>query len=134
MPLVRIDASSEVPKALIPKIGDEVHEAIVEVFKIPVRDKFQVLSQSSPGYLRAEDAGLGFDRPWGTICIQIFTQRGRSDQRKQALFKRISDGLGAMGVPGESVFIGYFENGPSDWSFANGDAQYMDGQLAVPSE
>jgi len=38
-----------------------------------------------------------------------------------------------VGVAGEDVFIGYVENGPQDWSFGFGVAQYVTGELQVPS-
>ena len=65
--------------------------------------------------------------------IQIFTQRGRSVETKQALYARIHANLAALGVAGEDVFIGYVENGPQDWSFGFGIAQYQTGELAVPA-
>ena len=67
------------------------------------------------------------------MIIQIFTQRGRSDQTKQNLYAEIAARLAAVGVAGEDVFIGYVENGPQDWSFGFGRAQYLTGELAVPS-
>jgi hypothetical protein len=40
--------------------------------------------------------------------------------------------LRASGVDGKDLFISYFENGPEDWSFADGRAQYVEGDLTVP--
>jgi hypothetical protein len=65
--------------------------------------------------------------------IQIFTQRGRSDDTKQRLYAAINSALAAVGVAGEDVFIGYVENGPQDWSFGFGTAQYLTGELGVPA-
>lgn len=130
MPLVRIDVNASAEFAQ--KIADCIHEAIVEVYGIPVRDRFQVLSTGST--IIAQDAGLGFERSAGAVMIQIFTQRGRSDETKQALYKRIAQGLATLGIAGEDVFIGYVENGPQDWSFGFGKAQYLTGELAVPVE
>ncbi|MGO3885180.1 MAG: tautomerase family protein, partial [Mycetocola sp.] len=65
--------------------------------------------------------------------IQIFTQRGRSDQDKQSLYAALAAHLEGVGVGGEDVFIGYVENGPQDWSFGFGRAQYLTGELAVPA-
>jgi hypothetical protein len=65
--------------------------------------------------------------------IQVFTQRGRTDEAKTALYAAIHDALAAVGVASEDVFIGYVENGPQDWSFGFGRAQYVTGELGVPS-
>lgn len=130
MPLVRIDHSDA--RSNPTEISEAIHDAIVEVYGIPTRDRFQVITSRSATTIIAEDAGLGFDRS-DPVVIQIFTQRGRSDQMKQTLYAEIAERLAAVGVAGEDVFIGYVENGPQDWSFGFGRAQYLTGELAVPS-
>lgn len=130
MPLVRIDHSDARTNST--EIAAAVHDAIVAVYGIPVRDRFQVLTSRSAATIVAEDAGLGFDRT-DPVIIQIFTQRGRSDETKQALYAEIASRLAKVGVGGEDVFIGYVENGPQDWSFGFGRAQYMTGELAAPA-
>ncbi|MEW1707302.1 tautomerase family protein [Microbacterium sp. NPDC089190] len=130
MPLVRIDHSRARTNSTA--ISDAIHRAIVAVYGIPERDRFQVVTSRDAETIVAEDAGLGFERT-DPVIIQIFTQRGRSDETKQALFKEIARRLESVGVAGEDVFIGYVENGPQDWSFGFGRAQYVTGELAVPS-
>lgn len=131
MPLVRIDLNPGRDDKQVERIADAIHEAIVQVYGIPLRDRFQIISQ--PQHIIAQDAGLGFERTSGVVMIQIFTQRGRSDEIKQELYARIAEKLAAEGVAGEDVFIGYVENGPEDWSFGFGVAQYQTGELAVPA-
>jgi phenylpyruvate tautomerase PptA (4-oxalocrotonate tautomerase family) len=133
MPLVRIDLLPSRSPDQITAIADAVHDAIVDVYGIPPRDRFQVINELPAGRIIAQDAGLGFERSGGVVMIQIFTQRGRTDDAKQALYARIASGLEAVGVAGEDVFIGYVENGPQDWSFGFGVAQYVTGELTVPS-
>jgi phenylpyruvate tautomerase PptA (4-oxalocrotonate tautomerase family) len=131
MPLVRIDLNPGRDAKQVEQIADAIHFAIVEVYRIPLRDRFQIINQ--PQHIFAQDAGLGFERSSGVVMIQIFTQRGRSDEIKQALYARIAEKLAEQDVVGEDVFIGYFENGPQDWSFGFGVAQYQTGELAVPN-
>ncbi|WP_251453989.1 tautomerase family protein [Microbacterium sp. Marseille-Q6648] len=128
MPLVRIDHSAH--RANGADIAAAVHDAIVFVFGIPERDRFQVITAGAT--IVAEDAGLGFERT-DPVIIQIFTQRGRSDEIKQRLYAEIAKRLEAVGVPGVDVFIGYVENGPQDWSFGFGRAQYLTGELGIPA-
>ncbi|MCD1267928.1 tautomerase family protein [Microbacterium sp. MEC084] len=129
MPLVRIDHSDS--RANSTEIAAAVHEAIVSVYGIPERDRFQVITARPAATIVAEDAGLGFERT-DPVVIQIFTQRGRSDEQKQKLYAAIAESLGGVGVESQDVFIGYVENGPQDWSFGFGRAQYLTGELAVP--
>jgi phenylpyruvate tautomerase PptA (4-oxalocrotonate tautomerase family) len=131
MPLVRIDHSDARTNSA--GIAGAVHDAIVAVYGIPERDRFQVVTAGPATTIIAEDAGLGFDRT-DPVIVQIFTQRGRSDETKQALYAEIASRLAAVGVAGEDVFIGYVENGPQDWSFGFGRAQYLTGELAVPAQ
>lgn len=130
MPLVRIDHSTARTNST--EISDAVHQAIVDVYGIPVRDRFQVITTRDAHSIVAEDAGLGFERI-DPVIIQIFTQRGRTDDAKQELYARMAAALEDVGVAGVDVFIGYVENGPQDWSFGFGRAQYMTGELAVPA-
>ncbi len=133
MPLVRIDLVRGRPAGEVQAIAAAVHSAILDEYGIPERDRFQIVTQHDPGSIMAEDAGLGFERTDGVVMIQIFTQRGRTDGAKQNLYRTIAARLGEQGVAGEDVFIGYVENGPQDWSFGFGTAQYMTGELAVPA-
>jgi phenylpyruvate tautomerase PptA (4-oxalocrotonate tautomerase family) len=132
MPLVRIDLATGRSPEDVRAIADAIHTAIVDVYAIPVRDRFQVITEHPASQIIAEDAGLGFERTDGVVVIQVFTQRGRSDETKQRLYARVHDALVAVGVASEDVFIGYVENGPQDWSFGFGRAQYMTGELGVP--
>jgi phenylpyruvate tautomerase PptA (4-oxalocrotonate tautomerase family) len=129
MPLVRIDHSEARTNG--GEIAAAVHGAIVAVYGIPERDRFQVVTSRPAATIVAEDAGLGFERT-DPVIVQIFTQRGRSDEQKQRLYGAIADALGGAGVEPQDVFIGYVENGPQDWSFGFGRAQYLTGELAVP--
>ncbi|MBY0177486.1 MULTISPECIES: tautomerase family protein [Curtobacterium] len=132
MPLVRFDlATGRTPEA-VRAIADATHQAIVDVYGIPERDRFQIITEHPATQIIAQDAGLGFERTEGVVMIQVFTQRGRSDEAKQALYAAIHDALAGVGVASEDVFIGYVENGPQDWSFGFGRAQYLTGELGVP--
>ena len=133
MPLVRIDViEGRTPDALR-AVADAIHTAIVAVYDIPPRDRFQIVTEHPAQLIIAEDAGLGFERTSGVVMIQIFTQRGRSDEKKAQLYAAITDAMAEAGVAGEDVFIGYVENGPQDWSFGFGRAQYQTGELGVPA-
>ncbi|MFD3448669.1 tautomerase family protein [Microbacteriaceae bacterium 4G12] len=131
MPLVRIDHSDARMNSA--EVAGAVHDAIVAIYGIPERDRFQVVTARPATTIVAEDAGLGFERV-DPVIIQVFTQRGRSDEKKQELYAEIASRLAGVGVAGEDVFIGYVENGPQDWSFGFGRAQYLTGELAVPAQ
>lgn len=133
MPLVRIDLVTGRSREQVRSIADAIHTAIVDEYGIPERDRFQIITEHPAQQIIAEDAGLGFDRTEGVVMIQVFTQGGRTDEAKQSLYAAVHDRLVEVGVASEDVFIGYVENGPQDWSFGFGRAQYVTGELGVPS-
>ena len=134
MPLVRIDMQSGRDAVQVKKIADAIHNAIVEQYGIPERDRFQIINQLPEGSIIAQDAGLGFERTSGVVMVQIFTQRGRTSNAKQLLYQAIAGKLACAGVAPEDVFIGYVENGAEDWSFGFGQAQYLTGELVIPAK
>ncbi|WP_371493516.1 tautomerase family protein [Kitasatospora sp. NBC_00374] len=132
MPLVRIDMIRGRTPESIRAIADAVQRSLVDVLKIPERDRFQLVTQHDPDEIIALDAGLGFQRTAGTVIVHIFTQRGRSTEDKRLVYRTLAKQLAEAGVNGEDLFVGYFENGPEDWSFADGRAQYVEGDLPAP--
>jgi len=133
VPLVRIDVNQGRTPEQLQTLSRGIHDAIVAEYGIPERDYFHVLTEHPAGQILAQDAGLGFQRTPDVVMIQIFTQSGRSQEAKQSLFAAIAERLAAIGVAGEDVFIGYVENTAGDWSFGFGRAQYVTGELGVPS-
>jgi phenylpyruvate tautomerase PptA (4-oxalocrotonate tautomerase family) len=134
MPLVRIDLVEGRTTDQTRELADAIHKAIVDTYRIPERDRFQIITEHPAQQIIAQDAGLGFERTASVVIMHIFTQRGRSDDEKQALYKAIHDNLVATGLTPEDIFIGYTENGPQDWSFGHGQAQYITGQLQIPAQ
>lgn len=133
MPLVRIDLIEHRTPEQVKEVADAIHEAIVEILGIPEGDRFQIVTSHKPDEIIALDAGLGFERSDQLVMIHIFTQEGRAPDVKQQLFALLTERLGLTGVPAEDVFVGITENSPADWSFGFGRAQYLTGELSVPS-
>ena len=132
MPLIRIDLVKGRSDEQIAAIGDTLMRTLVDVYGLPERDRFQIVTEHAPGRLTALDVGLGIDRSEKVVIIQIFTQSGRSTDEKQQFFRTLAENLAAVGVAGEDLVIGFVENGPADWSFGFGRAQYTTGELTTP--
>ena len=126
MPLVRIDLLQGKPKDCIAAIGESLHRAMVDAIGVPARDHFQVITEHAPGYLVYNANYLEVDRTDDVVFIQIFLSSGRSREEKQGFFKRAVQYLREKpGVRPENVNIHLVENSREDWSFGNGDAQYV---------
>jgi hypothetical protein len=134
VPLVRIDVNAGRSPEELQQLSRGIHDAILAEYGIPERDYFHIVTEHPAGQIVAQDAGLGFERTSEVVMIQIFTQAGRSQEAKQALFAAVAAKLGDLGIAGENVFIGYVENAAGDWSFGFGRAQYITGELAVPKK
>ena len=127
MPLVRIDLragkSAEYRKAL----GDGVHRAMIEAFAIPPDDHFQVITEHPAGDLVHDPQYLGVRRTDDVVFVQITLSAGRKPQQKRRLFKRIAEILAeSPGLKPQNLLINLVEVAWENWSFGNGEAQYMD--------
>ena len=126
MPFVRIwlnKVSAEDPQ----RIGECVHQAMVETLEIPEGDHFQVISRHEDGEIIYDKSFLGIDRSDAIVLIQITLAAGRDAARKKSLYSRIAALLSAgCAVRPEDVFITLLEIPPEHFSFGNGQAQFAD--------
>jgi 4-oxalocrotonate tautomerase len=127
MPLVRIDlrhgTSPEYRKAL----GDGVHRAMLEALAIPPDDRFQVITEHFAPGLIYDPQYLGIHRSDRVVFVQITMSFGRKPQQKRKLFQRMAEILAeAPGLAPEELVINLVETSWENWSFGNGQAQYMD--------
>ena len=127
MPFVRISLrqgnSPEYRKA----IADGVHRAMVEAIAIPPDDRFQVFTEHPPESLVYDPQYLGVQRSDRIVFVQITLSYGRKPQQKRKLYKRMAEILAeSPGLPPRDLLINLVEVSWENWSFGNGDAQYMD--------
>jgi phenylpyruvate tautomerase PptA (4-oxalocrotonate tautomerase family) len=129
MPLVHIDVLRGRDPQQLRTLLDAIHEAMVAAFDVPATDRYQVLSQHDPSELVALDTGLGFNRT-EDIVIMRFTSRQRSQEAKSELYRRLAQDLHERcGIKPTDLIIAITENGPADWSFGEGTAQFISGDL-----
>ena len=126
MPLVRIELQRGKSAEYRRAIADGVYEAMRETINVPDKDRFEIISEHEPGNLIYDRTYLGIERSEDFVVVQIALRRGRSTEAKQALYRRIAERLrGSPGIRAQDLFITLVENGLEDWSFGNGEAQYV---------
>jgi 4-oxalocrotonate tautomerase len=126
MPLVRISVSSGKSAAYLQAISTAVHEELVEVFKIPPDDRFQVITEYTAGTrLVRPKSYLGNEYSDDLIVIQITANDGRTVEQKKALYRGIAQKLAKTpGLRPQDVVINLVEVRKENWSFGNGEAPY----------
>ncbi|PTQ12138.1 tautomerase family protein [Sphingomonas oleivorans] len=129
MPLLRIDVVKGRSEAELRTMLQAIHDAMVEAFQVPVRDRYQVLTEHEPSRLILEDTGLGFERSDKRVLIHM-TTRPRSRAMKQLFYSLVVDYLGERsGIAPEDIMISCIENDDADWSFGHGRAQFLTAEL-----
>jgi phenylpyruvate tautomerase PptA (4-oxalocrotonate tautomerase family) len=130
MPLVRIDVTEDrrTPDQLR-ELADVVQDVMLETFAAPDRDRYQIITEHRPGQIIAEDTGLGYTRTDDLVIVQV-TQQGRSEAQKQAMYRALADRLEQRtGLSPQDLIVSVIENTREDWSFGEGTAQFLTGQL-----
>jgi hypothetical protein len=129
MPLIRIDAVAGRRPEEIKTLLDATHRAVLSAFKVPERDRYQVYHEHPEDHFIVEDTGLGIQRTNGVIVVTVIS-RPRTQEMKQQFYKDLCRELkGCCGVEPSDVMISIVTNTDADWSFGNGVAQFLMGEL-----
>ena len=126
MPLVRIDLAKGKSAKYRGTIGEVVYQAMLATLSAPKDDRFQVITEhAADGFIFGPNY-LGIRRSKDCIFIQVTLNDGRTVDQKCAFYKAIADGLHErLDLRREDVFINLVEVRKANWSFGNGEAQYI---------
>jgi 4-oxalocrotonate tautomerase len=126
MPLVRIDMLAGKPPQYRAQVGEIVYQTMMDVLNVPLHDRFQVIEEHSKDELIFNREYLGIQRSDDCIFFQITLNAGRSLEQKQRFYRALADRLHQeLNLRREDVLINLVEVGKEDWSFGNGEAQYV---------
>jgi phenylpyruvate tautomerase PptA (4-oxalocrotonate tautomerase family) len=129
MPFLRIDAFEGRSKQQVKDLLDAVHRSVLTALEVPVRDRYQVYEEHPESNFIVEDTGLGIQRTRNVIVISI-TSRPRTEEQKMALYKKLCEELKqSCGIEPNDIVVSVVTNTDSDWSFGNGRAQFLTGEL-----
>ena len=127
MPFVRISVRQGTSPEYRKALADGVHRAMVEAIAIPAGDRFQVITEHPADCLIYDPSYLGVERTDRVVFVQISMSTGRKPQQKRALFKRMAEILAeSPGLCPQDLLINLIEVSWENWSFGNGEAQYID--------
>ncbi len=129
MPLLRFDLIEGRDEQALKKLLDTAHDAMVEAFSVPEKDRYQIVHQHPANELIIQDTGLGLNRSKDLVVISI-TSKARTESQKEKLYALLAERLEAeCGISPEDVMVSITENGDADWSFGLGEAQFLTGKL-----
>jgi 4-oxalocrotonate tautomerase len=126
MPLVRIDLVEGKTAEYRAQVGQIIYQAMLDVFGVPKDDRFQIITEHAKVELQFDRDYLGVHRSDECIFVQITMSIGRTVEMKQRFYKAVADGLHEkLKLRREDVFINLVEVAKENWSFGNGEAQYV---------
>ena len=132
MPLVRIDLLRGKPASYRRKVGDAIHQALMETIDVPAKDRFQLITEHDPEDFVYDREYLGIQRSRDLVIVQITISAGRSLHLKRKLFRAIAERLAAaVQLRPEDAWVNLVEVAKENWSFGNGVASYAPEEAAA---
>ncbi|CAH1853256.1 tautomerase family protein [Convivina intestini] len=129
MPLMRIDVIKGHDEEYLKRLLDIAYEVQVDVFQTPKADRYQILTQHEPFEMQILDTGLGIERSRDIVVFNLVT-RPRSTKAKKAFYQAVTERLQQeLGLRKEDVMFSLVPNNDDDWSFGNGEAEFLNGKL-----
>lgn len=129
MPLLRFDLYEGRTQAELKALLDAVHGAMLAAFKVPERDRYQIVHVHPEAEMIMEDTGLGIPRTSRFVMIQV-TTRTRSREQKELFYRLTVEALEkSCGIAPSDVMINCVTCTDEDWSFGYGRAQFLTGEL-----
>jgi phenylpyruvate tautomerase PptA (4-oxalocrotonate tautomerase family) len=130
MPLLYVDLIEGRNPAEIRSLLDAIHDAVVEAFGVPPRDRYQVVHTHPSQELVAWDTGLGIERSDKLVVLHVVSRR-RTSEMKKRFYELAAANLSARcGLDPADLIVSITENGDDDWSFGHGRAQFLTGELS----
>jgi hypothetical protein len=129
MPLIRFDLIEGRSQTALDALLNTAHAAMVEAFGVLESDRYQVVHEHPRGHLRLRDTGLGLERSDDVVVLQLVS-RPRSTAQKQLFYRLLCQRLGKVcGLAPADLIVTIVINSDADWSFGNGEAQFLTGSL-----
>ncbi|WP_213776122.1 tautomerase family protein [Caballeronia sp. dw_276] len=129
MPLLKFDLIEGRDEQEITALLDAAHRAVLAAFKVPQRDRYQIVTEHKPYHFMIQDTGLNIERTRSLVVLTVVTSP-RSTESKQAFYAELTRELEeSCGIAPSDVIVSIVGNTTADWSFGNGVAQYVTGEL-----
>jgi len=129
MPLLRFDLIEGRTDEEMKTLLDAAHRAMLKAFKVPERDRYQIVHEHPAAHMIVEDTGLGIPRTNKVVVVTV-TSRPRKKKQKEVFYRLLCEELErSCGIAPSDVMVSIVENTDEDWSFGLGRAQFLTGEL-----
>ncbi|WP_338512639.1 tautomerase family protein [Erwinia aphidicola] len=129
MPLLQFDVIQGRSESELKTLLDAAHRAVLTAFNVPARDRYQIVHENKGYQMVFEDTGLDLPRTDNLVMVRVFTSP-RSNEQKQLFMAELCRELEeSCGILPTDVMMTFITNDKGDWSFGNGVAQYLTGEL-----
>ncbi|TOY71516.1 tautomerase family protein [Weissella paramesenteroides] len=129
MPLMRIDVIKGHDETYLKKLLKIAYEVQVETLNTPEGDRYQILTQHEPFEMQILETGLGIERTKDIVVFNLAT-RPRATKNKLQFYQQLSERLNEeLGIRKEDIMFNLVPNNDDDWSFGNGEEQFLNGKL-----
>ena len=129
MPLLYIDLIEGRTPSEVKTLLDAIHDAVVDAFEVPSRDRYQVVHTHPAHEIVSSDTGLGIDRSPRQVVLHVVSRR-RTRAMKEKFYELLAANLAERcGLDPADLIVSITENDDEDWSFGHGRAQFLTGEL-----
>ena len=129
MPLLYVDLIEGRTPSEVKALLDAIHDAVVDAFAVPERDRYQVVHTHPAHEIVAWDTGLGIERSPRKVVVHVVSRR-RTRAMKEKFYELLASNLAdRCGLDPADLIVSITENDDEDWSFGYGQAQFLTGEL-----
>jgi hypothetical protein len=126
MPFIRVSyREDQYEGEELPLISREIHAALMEHFRVPEDDYFQLFHAHKPGEFFYSPSYLNVERTDRLLYIQITLKSGRTVEQKKNFYSELAQRLCMIGIRAEDVFVVLVGTEIEDWTFGSGIAQML---------
>ena len=141
MPLIHIYLNEGKSPEYRSAVSDALHEAFLETWNIPLKDRFHIFHETKPADLQIDKEMWDVQRSDDVIVFHVFTSP-RTTAMKLAFYERLPQILEEkVALRPDDCFVSLAQNTREDWSFGKGSAQLLATQgqaspeaMAAPSK
>ncbi|MFD2706203.1 tautomerase family protein [Salibacterium lacus] len=129
MPLLKFHLYEGRSPEDIRNILDVTHGIMVDVFQVPERDRYQIVHEHKTSHMIMQDTGLDLDRTEDFVLIHVFTRK-RTEHEITSFYRHLVSALeNHCAILPNDVMVSITTNEDEHWSFGEGKAQFLTGDL-----